>query len=539
MKLPNRLQRSAPYVAVAILFLLFVLGAGSMPYSIMPWQAYDDGLYLRFAHSLMKGQWLGPYDQLTLMKGPIFSAFLVLGHFTFLPLNVYEPTFYFAASLFLAWSIYRSRPSWWLFFGVLVACLLSPAVHAGRGRILRDFFFDAEIMFCLGLWFRLFLVPGWRPVLAIVSGVGAGLLWMTREESFVSLLPLIPLMIYGAVATLRRTAVKTIVLMAACAVSIGVVGYINDRVYGRFVVDEMTDGAFQKALVSLERVGVPFNAPYLPVPKAARDLIAAQSPMFAELRPILEHLDTGGFCTIMPMTCGDIAGGYFLWGLRDAAQRYGHLTSADAAATYWLKLAAEVNAACDQNKLICAGWLPQVVPPIPAQQWAKFPLTLWYAVQVSLYSLPFVFAHPASYLKMDGPENIALLNHPLIVDESGAIQEPPVVQVILRVWEGLITRLVSPYSWLNAAGLICAAIVVLLARYTWRDPLTWISASLLFTAASRLGLLVLVDISSFPVLSYDRFQIVNLALSAAAVVTIYQAVSIAYLYLAKRRRQEA
>ena len=38
--------------------------------------SFDDRLYLALAEQILKGNWLGPYSQFTLMKGPMYSLFV-------------------------------------------------------------------------------------------------------------------------------------------------------------------------------------------------------------------------------------------------------------------------------------------------------------------------------------------------------------------------------------------------------------------------------------------------------------------------------
>src|SRR5882672_12484202 len=38
--------------------------------------SFDDRLYLALAEQMLKGNWLGPYSQFTLMKGPMYSLFI-------------------------------------------------------------------------------------------------------------------------------------------------------------------------------------------------------------------------------------------------------------------------------------------------------------------------------------------------------------------------------------------------------------------------------------------------------------------------------
>ena len=51
--------------------------------------------------------------------------------------------------------------------------------------------------------------------------------------------------------------------------------------------------------------------------------------------------------------CDDIAGGWFMWALRDAVAAAGHYASGPSAADYYRRLAREINAACADHNLDC------------------------------------------------------------------------------------------------------------------------------------------------------------------------------------------
>src|SRR5436309_3545317 len=70
-----------PYaIAIALKFWLL------SDYSITPAYAiHDDYLFVRQALSILEGRWLGPFDFLTLSKGPFFSMWLAAMHLLSLP----------------------------------------------------------------------------------------------------------------------------------------------------------------------------------------------------------------------------------------------------------------------------------------------------------------------------------------------------------------------------------------------------------------------------------------------------------------------
>src|SRR6516164_9445113 len=80
--------------------LLLLIAAVSLwlrsafPLTAMPVYKHDDQLFVRLAHYLAAGQWLGPYDNLTLAKGMFYPMFIAATFWLSVPLKIAEHLFY-------------------------------------------------------------------------------------------------------------------------------------------------------------------------------------------------------------------------------------------------------------------------------------------------------------------------------------------------------------------------------------------------------------------------------------------------------------
>jgi hypothetical protein len=69
--------------------------------------AYDDQLFVRHASFISDGAWLGPFDQLTLAKGPAYPVFLAVVRRLGLPTALAYQVLALAAAGTLAYLIAR------------------------------------------------------------------------------------------------------------------------------------------------------------------------------------------------------------------------------------------------------------------------------------------------------------------------------------------------------------------------------------------------------------------------------------------------
>ena len=66
---------------------------------------YDDILFLRGATSIASGDWLGPFDQVTLAKGAAYPAFIAAMHVLGIPVKIGEQATYALACATVAASL--------------------------------------------------------------------------------------------------------------------------------------------------------------------------------------------------------------------------------------------------------------------------------------------------------------------------------------------------------------------------------------------------------------------------------------------------
>jgi hypothetical protein len=58
------------FVAITLIYLWLV---ATLQIAIHADAAHDDALYAKLALNILRGEWLGGYDSLTLLRGPFYS----------------------------------------------------------------------------------------------------------------------------------------------------------------------------------------------------------------------------------------------------------------------------------------------------------------------------------------------------------------------------------------------------------------------------------------------------------------------------------
>ena len=147
---------------------------------------------------------------------------------------------------------------------------------------------------------------------------------------------------------------------------------MNYYVYGKFVGVDFKEGNFQAALRALQSVRSGGIRDFVAITQSARKRIYKVSPNFASLKQYFDGEESDGWrditCKVYPSACGEIAAGWYVWALRDAAAATGHYISPKEASAFFRQISRELNAACKDGRLECQPQLISFMPPVSWQQ---------------------------------------------------------------------------------------------------------------------------------------------------------------------------
>lgn len=360
-----------PYLLIAVLLAAALVRLWIV--SVQPVRAmyplpHDDELYVNLADYLIQGQWLGPYDQMTLAKGPMLPILIALAYFLGVPFVLAWQALYSIACIACACAIDattgRRRFAAW----AGVALLANPMSYDGSEmtQMLRQNVFTPFALLLLAAtlalaWSRR---PG-RLYLALWSicwGVSAAGYYLTREET-IWLVPSIAILLAGlgggrGTRRARALAFGGGLLLAACVIA--AVAWMNLRHYGWFTTTELRAREFRRAYAAVTAVSAGEPVRFVPVSSASLAQLCRNVESFALLEPHLEHGTGPGWRLVsreaLPSLRGtsEIGGGWFIWALRDAVAEAGFHSSGRAAADFYRRLGDEIRAACAEGRIDCS-----------------------------------------------------------------------------------------------------------------------------------------------------------------------------------------
>jgi hypothetical protein len=521
------------WAAVALTLLKLWLTRGLDVYALGG-ADHDDALFVRLAQHLVRGEWLGPYDQLTLAKGPAYPVFIAAAFWAGLPLFLAQQLLYAGACAALVRAVRPALASAAGRFGIFALLLVNPMSYdtTSLGRVLRQHLQVPLALLVLAGFAALLLRRGrtLRQNLGwcLLLGAAWSGLYLTREDD-AFLLPSIALLggawLWLAWRDGARRLADTLkcagVVLLAAAIPVLGVSLQNYRHYGWFGTVEFRAAEFKDAYGALARIRPAPTRTGIPVSREAREAAYAVSPAFAELRPHLEGpiglgwAEASAAWTGIPASERQIGGGWFMWALRDAVAAAGHARSARTALAYYRRVADEVNAAGDERRLPAGpprrGFRPQLQPGQLSQVISKWWEFAGFTARFSLFG-----AKPS---RNEGTEEQLQLFRDLTRERIAPAEGS--VDPYLGLGEYLHNLRAA--NFLHAAGQFLAAplfwlIMAAHAFWLWRAiaclrardlsvPFLLAAAAWL-AAAAALFVQALVELTSFPVKAISSFAVV-------------------------------
>jgi hypothetical protein len=392
-------------VAIATFFYIFIIT--DKPITALPEWGYDDGLFFRSLESILKGEWLGKYDNRTLAKGPMLSMVGAFSTVFGVKAKIAEAIIYLiaASALFLIARrigmhlVAAAALFVFILFNpyLYVGDNINPYLYVGGNRFVRDFLYTAFVMLTFffavgaisrehkraGIWF------------AVGTGFFAGCAFLTREEDIWIIAILTTLFLTTTLIAIVRTRLSLIiekwksgahrafVATLAFAAIVLPVALANHLAYGNAIVSEFRSSEFRAAIGALARVGNIHPSGYVPVPQSSLEAVFKVAPVTTSIRDHWPKVTANWSIPsreVAPEFPNEVKGGFFAWAFRDAAAAAGHHSSASAARDFYAQLANEVNGACDEGALTCRGKRASVAPELTLERLPSLIKASWNAL---------------------------------------------------------------------------------------------------------------------------------------------------------------
>lgn len=350
---------------------------------------HDDELLALQGLRITEGQWLGEWNVLTLIKGPLYPILVSLSIRTGWSPILLAHLFLISSYIILIISLRRRLPRAGL--AVLFTLLaLNPILFGvSASRVYREVLAQALAVYLFAfviMWIHHFnrrnRAKGATSIkLLILFGilVSYSLLNLTRYGNYWILVAILSLLVFSTGSkTSDRPAKRIFSQFAFVSLPLifmlggdkmfqDVVAQKNLEIYGIEIVDDYSGGEFPKLLSSMSSINSSQVKPFTFINSQQREIAYTVSPVLNSVKWALEG-DVGRAWMVHSCgatgICDDLAGGWSPFAIRDAfAATYPTLD--EASFQELLSLGNyEITAACEAERISCGS--PGIAPGLPS-----------------------------------------------------------------------------------------------------------------------------------------------------------------------------
>lgn len=508
-------------MAVLATILRIMLTNGLMVYFV-PGTQYDDIMQISKAFSIIKGNWLGEYGSMTLVKGVGYPLIVAIFNFLNIPYILGFHIIYIVGCIIFAWAIYPIVRNEIVCLLAYLFVLFNPiAFSTIITRYYRDIVYYTFCMAFISATVGL-LVRQKGKIAAVLSGFFLAWSILCREDSqwlYIYITAcLLAVLIYRSVTDKKfyKEFFKEVccVVLSYTIVVLCICG-INYKYYGTFVLDEYNTGAYADAYGAISRLHGEEGNTQVVIPYAEREKLYEYSPAFAQLKPYLDGGDPRfeGW----KIAYDDYRTGYFSFNLRDAIAALGYYKDAQSTNRYLNQLAKEVNEYCDnvstnaykKRSTIVSRFYVEYIPEIVRSTINSIKATLVYT---DVSCIPIQCEEDDKYLKIfeDFTNSTVAGNRYM---ETGEIVEnyhltglDRWMQRIMRVII-IAYRIASPVLFVSSVLYLVYQTILMFKKYSALLFVQWITgSSLLALYMLRCFMIGYVDATSFSAVDSPAYQ---------------------------------
>ncbi len=550
LKLSSFVDRLPVRLFSVVFSVAYLIIAMHLPVSIRTGLIHDDALFWGNAYQIVQGNWLGAYTQMTLAKGSGFPLFLAINAVLGFPVTLLIALLYLFACGLIANTLREVGLNKYLVLTIFVIILFHPALFPTI--IIRDNIYPALSLIIISGVIRLVFTrqQHGRQIMSVVPyGLAFGFFWVTREEG-IWIVPGLLVVLFFNVLQLKKQKipVKDVFYRFAffsliATIFVSLIASINYYNYGKFEAVDVKGKAFAQALKSLNSVDVGSDLPYLPVSFNKRQEIYRVSPTFSQLKNYFEDKGkwwTSFGCKIYPWTCGDYAGGWFMWALRDAVASNGHYESPVRAADFYYSITKEIETACEHGVIKCKANLIPLMPNVTTTQLKELPGKTVEGFKLAMVQFPVPATQGPSWDPLDQLQRARLfLGNPhttLAPSEQkneGNNDYGQNLPIKIKIFLANLYKKIIPILVLLGAVVYVMYIIFIWIGKTSITDVFIISTMMWCLVFSRILLLVLVDISSFPAINMLYMSAVFPIICLSALVSLQLMFEVTSLFLKK------
>ena len=314
--------------------------------------SYDDKLMVNQMTSLMNGEYLGEYNDVTLIKGIVFP--LVLNFCRMINISystLFTILYIFAVTYFIKpfEKIIKNKYFMFIFYIVL---LFNPITYSSElfQRLYRNSLSVIEILFFLGVTIRIIISEDKskkRIINYILLGIITSIMYLTREDNIWTKIILVFIIIYNYLKNRNyKSILIALIPIIVLTINLNIVSFVNYKKYKIYTYNEIQDSEFKKTFRKILQIKDDTKQDKVSIPRTTFFKLIYNTKTFNITK---RHINQ--YYKVLIDDTGEIYNGNIIWYFRQFVYKENQFKNGQESEEYYKKLGEEIDLAFKEGRL--------------------------------------------------------------------------------------------------------------------------------------------------------------------------------------------
>ena len=313
---------------------------------------YDDKLMVDQMTSIVNGEYLGTYTDVTLVKGIIFPlviSFCRIIHMSYSTL--FTVLYILAVTYFIKpfEKLFKNKYFMYIFYIIL---LFNPVTYSSElfQRLYRNSLSIIEVLFFLGVTIRIITSEDKskkRKINYILLGIITSIMYLTREDNIWTKLILLFIIVYKYLKTKNyKSILIALIPIVILTINLNIVSFYNYKKYKIYTYNEIQDSEFKKTFKKILQIKDDTKQDKVSIPRTTMFKLVYNTKTFN-----ITKREINQYYKVLIDDTGEIYNGNIIWYFRQFVYKKNKFKDGRESEEYYKKLGEELDQAFKEGRL--------------------------------------------------------------------------------------------------------------------------------------------------------------------------------------------
>lgn len=321
---------------------------------------YDDKLMINQFTSIISGNYLGDYNNYTLIKGFIFPIILSVFKFTKISYSVLFTFIYILSCIYFTLSLKGIIKNKKILILIYIILLFNPISYSSDlfQRLYRNTLSITQLLLFLGIVIR--IIKKDKIINYILLGIILSIMYLTREDNIWTIVILIILTIYKLYKNKNIKLIYNVIPIIILIINLNIVSSINHKYYDIYTYNEITKSEFNKTYMKILKIKDDEKLDKVSITKSTLYKLSEMTNTFDFSK---EEIDK--YYKRLNDENGEFNNGNIIWYLRNMIYKKNKFKTGKESEEYYKKLGIEIDKLFKEKKLESELTIPSIFINMP------------------------------------------------------------------------------------------------------------------------------------------------------------------------------